>query len=210
MPKHADQRPKTIALIALILAIVGFLSTCIGFTPIGLVFVIVGGLLLLGGFVLGIVALASRNQGGKGLGLAGLIVSVVGGIVFVFALAVSIFWVAFAAATSSVGEVGSAPAVTVPAGTYDENAYIAEVRPQVRDLIKQVQPSLDDATVDGLYDDDTLIFIGTTLLGEYNTMGDAAIDAEAQSMVDTGAFTEQQADQFMSLILAAAQKHLVR
>ena len=224
LPKQPDNRPKTLALVALILAVVGFIATCVGFTPIGLPFVIVGGVLLLAAFVLAIVVLASRKQGGKGLGIAGLVVSVVGGIVFVFALAVSIFWVAYGAATSAV-DTGSAPSVSAPAGggdeatdnqvttgDYDEAAYVEELRPQVRAIFKEIQPDATDDIIDSVYTDEMLVSIGTTLLAEYDALGDDVIATEAANTVDSseGVFNEDQAERFMRAILAAAQHHLVQ
>ncbi|WP_207205336.1 hypothetical protein [Microbacterium protaetiae] len=227
LPKQPDNRPKTLALVALILAVVGFIAACIGFAPIGLPFVIVGGVLLLAAFVLSIVVLANRKQGGKGLGIAGLVVSVVGGIVFVFALLVSIAWAVWAGVGGGQA-LGERPAVSAPVapsdeatddqgnnttatGDYDEAAYVAELRPTVRAIFKEIEPNATDDIIDSAYTDDTLVYLGTTLLTEYTTLGDDAIGQEASDAVDSsdGLFSEDQAERLMRAILEAAQHHLV-
>jgi len=230
LPQQPDNRPKTLALVSLILAVVGFIAACIGFFPIGLIFAIVGGVLLLAAFVLSIVVLASRKQGGKGLGIAGLVVSVVGGIVFVFALWISIVWMLVGTVNSAVESATSpSTAATAPAdgsatdegtteenaapvdGTYDEDAYLADVRPKIRAVFKEIEPSVDDATIDSVYSDDTLVFLGTTLLSEYTTLGDDVIATEAETLVSSSndMFTQEQAEKFMRDILESAQKYLV-
>ena len=85
----ADTRPKKLAWIALSVAIAGFVLSFGGLLPIvwvGLVFAIVSGLLLIAGLILGIMVLAKRTQGGKPLGIVAIIVSVLGGVVFVIGL----------------------------------------------------------------------------------------------------------------------------
>lgn len=237
LPPQPDNRPKTLALVALILAVVGFIAAVISFiassvgsAPTGLIFVIVGGVLLLAAFVLSIVVLASRKQGGKGLGIAGLIVSVVGGIVFVAAV---IVWAAsaFIGTVNSAVESATSPssAVSAPAddsttddsatddnaapadGTYDEDAYLADVRPKIRAVFKEIEPSVDDATIDAAYSDDTLVFLGSTLLNEYNSLGDDVIATEAETLVSSSGdmFSQEQAESFMRDILESAQKYLV-
>ncbi|MEQ6899102.1 DUF4190 domain-containing protein [Microbacterium sp. KR10-403] len=230
LPPQPDNRPKTLALVALILAVVGFIAACVGFAPIGLIFVIVGGVLLAAAFVLSIVVLASRKQGGKGLGIAGLVVSVVGGIVFGFALTVSIAWMLIGTVNSAVESATSpSSAVSAPAddsttddsatddnaapadGTYDEDAYLADVRPKIRAVFKEIEPSVDDATIDAAYSDDTLVFLGSTLLNEYNSLGDDVIATEAETLVSSSGdmFSQEQAESFMRDILESAQKYLV-
>ena len=68
-----DPRPKSLATLALAAAVVGVVAVLIP------VINAVAGLILLAAVVLGIVALASRRQGGKGLGVAAILVAVVGG-----------------------------------------------------------------------------------------------------------------------------------
>ena len=232
LPPQADNRPKTLALVALILAVVGFIAACVGFTPVGLIFVISGGVLLLAAFVLSIMVLASRKQGGKGLGIAGLIVSVVGGIVFAFALVVSIFWSLWGYGMI-VNEPGDNPAVSVvpdentdqgtdaaqgtdegtdsdqaTAGDYDEDAYVAEVRPKVHAILKEAQPDLDESIIDSLYPDDTLVSVGQAVLMDYEARGDDAVTDYVGILSEDGYLTEDQAGRFVQAILTAAQDHL--
>ncbi|UUT34797.1 hypothetical protein [Microbacterium elymi] len=172
--------------------------------------------------------LASKAQGGKGFGIAGLIVSIVGGVVFAIALTVSLLWIGLAAnsslSDSSSGSVPSAQAsddatdsettdgTDGAAGTYDEAAYVEDVRPKIRDLVTQIQPGATDDQIDQLYADDTLVLIGTAMLQAYDALGEDAISTEAQSMVDSsqGAVTEEQAEQFMHAVLESAQQYLVK
>lgn len=72
---QADTRPKTLAVIALALAAVGLV---LAFIPFVTWF---SGILLLAGFVVGLVALIGKKHGGKGFSIAAVIVSVVGWIV---------------------------------------------------------------------------------------------------------------------------------
>jgi hypothetical protein len=75
VPASAPQLPKTVAIIALVLAGVGLVMA---FVPFVTWF---AGLPLLAAFIMGIVALANKKQGGKGLAIAAVAVSVVGWIV---------------------------------------------------------------------------------------------------------------------------------
>lgn len=70
-----DTRPKTLAIIALALAAVGVV---LAFIPFVTWF---SGLVLLAGFIVGLVALIGKKHGGKGFSVAAVIVSVVGWIV---------------------------------------------------------------------------------------------------------------------------------
>jgi hypothetical protein len=229
-PVQPDNRPKKLARIALILAIAGFVLTLCGFVPIAfgsLIAVLVGSLALLAAFILSIVALASKAQGGKGMGIAGLIVSVIGGFVAIFALTVSFLWIGLATSDSLNSALAEAsqsafpsdeasdqasdePTDAVTGGSYDEDAYIADVRPKLRDLMKDVQPEATDEQIDAVFPDSTLVLIGSQLLDEYNTLGDDALATEAKAMVDSsnGVFDESQAERFMRAMLDSAQQYL--
>ncbi len=98
---HPKPARNTLALVALIVAVVGFIFACI---PGAFV---IGWILLPIGFILAIVSLFMKGTG-KGLGIAGLIISVVGTIVaFIvfFAVAAASFSSAFSDDTS----IGAAP-----------------------------------------------------------------------------------------------------
>lgn len=84
MAPPADGRPKTLAIIALVLAGVGAI---LAFIPFVTWF---SGLLLLPGFIVGLIALISKKHGGKGFSIAALIVSVIGWIVSLVMTFVSI------------------------------------------------------------------------------------------------------------------------
>ncbi|MFC5338916.1 DUF4190 domain-containing protein [Leucobacter denitrificans] len=76
-PPQKTER-KTLAIVALVLGIVGFIMACIPFVTW------FAGIALLGALVLSLVALFKKNQGGKGFSIAGLALSVIGGIVSIF------------------------------------------------------------------------------------------------------------------------------
>ncbi|HKP08407.1 MAG TPA: hypothetical protein VJU58_14230 [Microbacterium sp.] len=94
-----DGRPKTLAIIALILAAAGVLLAFAPYVAGSFGSGWLSFLLLFAAFVLSIVALVSRNQGGKGIGVGALITSVLGGILTVV---LTIAW-AFGSFASSFG-----------------------------------------------------------------------------------------------------------
>jgi hypothetical protein len=219
-PSGPDTRPKTLAWISLGLAILGVILSCIGFVPaawVGFASVIVGGLVLLVAFVLSIVALASRKQGGKPIGIAALIVSVLSGILWAVAL---IFAFTFSVVTSSSdAESAPTPAPSVSAapedegetegevsGTYDEEAFIAEARPAINDLFTALDPSITEEVVEQMFTDETLVTTGKSFL----LAGEAGRDQLIDGLVSgsQGVFDEDAATQFTDIILDAAQKHL--
>ena len=86
-PKAPDTRPKTLAIIALILAIVGVVMAFIPFVNW------IAGLVLLAAFIIALIALISKKQGGTGMSITALILSVVGGIISVVMIALSFLWI---------------------------------------------------------------------------------------------------------------------
>lgn len=70
-------RPKTLAIIALMLAVIGVVMAFIPFVTW------FSGLVLLAGFVVALIALIKTTQGAKGLSIAALVISVVGWVVSV-------------------------------------------------------------------------------------------------------------------------------
>lgn len=217
-----DTRPKTLAWISLALAVVGTLVACIGFVPLGwagIVAVIIGGVLLLAGFVLSIVALASRKQGGKPIGITALIVSVLGGIVwsiaFFVALAVGIL-------SSAVSDAESAPAPQVSeaplegedgtdaegevSGDYDEEAFLAEARPAITELFTGIDPSITEDFVTEMFPDEALVTVGQAFL----MVGEDGRDQMLESLIagSEGVFDEETAGRFADIMIDAAEKHL--
>ena len=238
--RATDTRPRTLAIAALIAAVLGVLFSLGGFIPapgVATVLVVIGGILLLAAFVLSLVVLISKKQGGKPLGIAALIVSVLGGILFSVALVISLLWIGLANidddAAPSVGstsesstspsqepseqpseEASGAPSASTPGsatGTYDEAAYLAAVRPQILAIMQEIQPGLTDDQLNDVYSDETLISLGKSL-----GAADAASEQTRQQVIDTlvqssgGAFTEDQAGRFYDTIANAAQQYLVQ
>jgi hypothetical protein len=221
------RRPKSLALVAMILAIVGAVLALVGFVPfVGMVFSILAGVMLLAAFVLSLVALASRKQGGKGFGVAGLVVSIVGGIIAVVAIADSAFWIALAAGVAAFpSDSAAAPPVSVtdPAQpsdaptdpgddttAADEAAFVADVRPKIGALLREIQPGATDEMLTAAYSDDTLVMLGNLTLTAYQATGKDGMASEAQSITDAsgGAITPDQAARFVQALLDSAQKHL--
>ncbi|KRB36479.1 hypothetical protein [Microbacterium sp. Root180] len=220
----AADRPRGLAWASLGLAIGGLVLVGAAFIPlawVSLVLALVGGLLLLVALVLGIVALASKKQGGKGLGIAAIAVSVLGGLLWIFALTAAFLWIGLAVAGSSSGssdpEISVSEEATpgdeesteeeVPAGVYDEEAYLAEVRPEITAILQEIDPNFTEDLIGQIYSDDMLVSTGQALLAA----GDSARDAFVTSTVESsdGMFTEEQAIAFYDSVLDAAELYLV-
>lgn len=112
-----DARPKTLAFVALGLAALGLI---LAFIPFVTWF---SGLVLLAGFIVGLVALIAKKHGGKPFSIAAVVVSVVGWIVSIVMTIVSIGLLGQAAiddalregTSSSVDDADAAPAEDEPA-----------------------------------------------------------------------------------------------
>jgi len=213
-PAGPDTRPKTLAWISLGLAVLGVILSCIGFVPVpwvGLVSVVIGGLLLLIAFVLSIVALASRKQGGKPFSIIALVVAVLGGGLWAVALFVSIALTAITS-SSTTGESVESPAPSVSAapsedggdGEYDEAAFLAEARPAILEVFQDVEPSVTEDVVNQVFPDEALIAAGQSML----LLGDAGRDTMIESLTTGGTFDDDTAGRFVDAIYEAATKHL--
>lgn len=211
-----DDRPRTFGRFSLGLAIAGTVLSIGGFLPlpgIGLALAAAGGLLLLTALILGIVALANRRQGGKGLGIAGIIVSIIGGGIFVAALFVSFIVLGLSATSESAPpaeetvevEEQPAPPVEEDAGAFDQQAFLDEVRPQLDALFREIAPDAP-AELTESYPDSLLVTMGQGLL----LGGDVARDALASTLTQASGdlMTEEQANRFVDIIYSAAQTHL--
>lgn len=220
-PTGADTRPKTLAWVSLGLAVLGTILACVGFTPVpwvGLISVIIGGLLLLVAFVLSIVALASRKQGGKPFGVIALVLSVLGGGVWAIALFASIALTAFLSTSSGEAVESPAPAPSISAapseegtdggeavaGEYDEAAFLAEARPAMLAVFQEVEPSVTEELVDQMFPDDALIAAGQSML----LLGDDGRDQMIESLTTGGTFDDDTAGRFVDAIYDAATEHL--
>lgn len=226
-PVAPDTRPKRIAWTALTLAIAGIVLSLFGFVPIlwvGFALALVGGLLLLAAFVFSIVGLAGKRNGGKPISIIALVLSVIGGFVGVFALVVSLVFIGLSATagSSSSGSTDSEPApapsssvseggtdegsTDAGATTADEAAFLADVRPQVTEIMQQVDPAMTPEVVETAFPDENLILIGQALLAT----GEAGIDSFVdQTLASTGDVVS--ADQLRALyqaIYESAQAHL--
>ncbi|MCW3493501.1 hypothetical protein [Microbacterium sp. SSM24] len=217
-------RPRGLGWASLGLAIGGLVLVGAAFIPlawVSLVLVLLGGLLLLVALVLGIVTLASKKQGAKGLGIAAIAVSVLGGLLWIFALTASLLWIGLAVAGSSSGS--SDPEISVseeatpgdgestegeaPTGTYDEEAYLAAVRPEILAIMQEIEPTITQELVDEFYTDDVLITVGTTIVSMGDLGGDAIVDQLVEG--SEGMFTAEQATRFYETIRSAAEQYLV-
>ncbi|GAA1916505.1 hypothetical protein GCM10009775_06200 [Microbacterium aoyamense] len=225
-PKATDTRSKTLAWIALGAGILGFVLVLVAFIPllwVSLVLVLIGGALLLGALIVGIIALAGKKHGGKGLGIAAIIVSVVGGVLWIVALVWALAIIGLAAAGTSIDSLPDSTIVEseapvepetetetetgddVAAGAYDEAAYLAQVRPELVAIMQEVDPSVTEELLSQIFTDESLVSTGQSFL----LAGDTARDTFVSSMSGADLFTEDQAIRFYDVILGAAQAHLV-
>lgn len=230
-PVSETDRPRGLAWASLGLAIGGLVLVGIAFAPllwVSLVLAVLGGLLLLVAFVLGIVTLASKKQGGKGLGIGAIAVSVLGGILWVFAIVAAFVWIGLAASSSSSGsnpdvsvseeatpgdgadtedDGGTEDGGEAQTGTYDEAAYLDVVRPRITEILQEIDPSITEDMISQIYSDEMLITTGKALL----VAGDAARDAFVSSTVESsdGLFAEEQAIAFYDTVYDAAEMYLV-
>lgn len=224
-PSGPDTRPKTMATVSLGLAVLGVILACVGFVPVawvGLVSVLIGGLALIVAFILSIVALASRKQGGKPFGIIALVLSVVGGVLWGVALFVSIALTAITASNeASPPAAVESPAPADPgqtegetdgdgtegenvAGDYDEAAFLAEARPAIVDVFTEVDPTASEEIINQLFSDESLVSMGKSFL----MVGDAGRQPMIDGLMESGTFNEDTASRFVDAILDAAKKHL--
>jgi hypothetical protein len=222
-PAGRDTRPKTLALGALILAIVGLVISALGFLPlpvIGLIAAVLGGIALLVALVLGIIALAVRKHGGKGLSIAAIIVSVLGGIVWVTAIVASLMWTAFAVAESNGISLTGPTSTILPEdadditddGTTDadEQAYLDEVKPQIVAILQTINPAVTAENLADFYSDEDLVEIGEELrdIPQDQRAADRAMFVSSVVESSGGIFTEETAGRLFDAALSAADKHL--
>lgn len=222
-PTGSDTRPKTLALIALIVAIVGLVVAALGFLPIpvvGLIGAVLGGIALLVALVLGIIALAAKKHGGTGLSIAAIIVSVLGGIVWATAIVASLMWTAFAVAESNGISLTEPTSTILPedadditddgATDADEQAYLDEVKPQIVAILQTINPAVTAENLADFYSDEDLVEIGEELrdIPEAQREADRAMFVSSVVESSGGIFTEETAGQLFDAAITAADKHL--
>lgn len=220
-----DTRPKTLGWIALISGIAGTVLAALGLIPVlwvGLVFAIIATLVLLAAFILGLVALISKKQGGKVLGGVGLGLSVLGGVLATIALGWSLILIGLSAAGSGSGDTTTEPipipSTSVDAGetdtdegdgettaTADETAFVELVRPQVVTLMQEAQPSLTADMITSIYSDEMLVATGKAFLLGGEPVRAAFIEGVSQS---GDALTPEQAQRFVDIIVGGAEQYL--
>jgi len=223
-PAGPDTRPKTLAWWSVGLVAVGILLVIVGFLPlpwIGFISVIIGGLALVVAFILSIVVLASRKQGGKPLGIVALVVSVLGGGLWAVALFVSLAFGIVSSSTEAVSQPGSSTSVAPDetdaddatgdsdaSGSYDQQAFLDEARPALAEVFREMEPSLTDDVIDQMFPDETLVSLGETLL----LLGDAGRGQMIDTLVESGQgmYDDESAAAFIDAILDAAENHLQR
>lgn len=201
-PTAPDTRTKHIAWTALALAIAGVVAALVGFVPIlwvGFGFALLAALLLLAAFVFSLIGLIGKRNGGKGISVTALILSVVGSVIGSFALIFSLVVFGLAASgtssSESAPEVSAAPSAapsddgaivqpsdeaTPAAPDADaEAAFLADVRPKVNELMASVDATITPDIVQSVFPDDQLVLMGQTLL----IAGEGGIDAIVDATV---------------------------
>jgi len=173
--------------------------------------------------------LATKKQGGKGLGIAALVIAVLGGFAAIAALIFSFVLVGLTAAAAveesvTSGDVAEEDGATdegtatddevvddAPAtGAYDEEAYLATVRPEILAIVQDAVPGISEEEVAAVYSDETLVMLGAPFVG----LGDAEIEANREPFVSSmvgmsdGIFTEDHANRLYDAIVNAARQHL--
>ncbi|TQJ30985.1 hypothetical protein [Microbacterium sp. SLBN-146] len=212
-PSGPDTRPKTLGWVSLGLAILGVVLASVAFIPmmwVSLVLALVGGLLLLVALILGIVTLANKKQGGKGFGIGAIVVSVLGSGVWIGAIIWSIVIIGLGTAGWDSGSEGLPPGVEQSEGgsatAGGEEAFLAEVRPELLTLFQEIDPAITLELMETAFPDDALISMGEGSLLAGDAGRDAMVEVLAQS--SGGAFTPEQAAEFYDVVHSAAQEHL--
>lgn len=216
-----DTRPKGVAWTALILAAVGIVLSLIGFVPVvwlGLISVIIGGVLLLAALVVSIIGLAGGRHGGKAISVTALVLTVLGALVGSVALVVALVFTGLTLRNSGAdvppAGVGSTPqASPTPSGDASdpatdadvaagEAAFLADVRPQVNEIMTEIDASITPDMVAAAFPDEALLTMGRALL----VTGEAGIDplvSQAQASIGDTVSADQLRDIFETIYQAA-------
>jgi len=219
-----DARPKGLAITGLVLGIVGIVIALLGFIPIaGIGFSVFGGIVLLAGLIVSIIAIASKKQGGRGMSLTGLILSIVGLVLGTIALVVQLAFIAAIVSHSDSAEgtdtsqsaplASDSPGSTTDdsaSGSYDEQAYLDEVRPALLSVMQGISPDITKEQLADIYSDDTLVTMGKTLAALPKGAQDAARSSFVTSAVQASnnLLDDATAGDLFDVISQAAAKHL--
>lgn len=218
-------RPKTLAIIALVLAVVGLIMA---FIPVVNMF---AGVLLLPAFIIAIIALVKKTQGGKGFSIAALIISVIGWIVSI--VMIIAFFVAAAAVnfndnidfgSSSTPLDPEESATTdgsgtdVEPGVYSEAAFIDASKPTVVRILSDAIPNATPELVAQMFPDEVLLALGQAIVMQDQLAGGLMNDDQEQefrdafvgSMSESGGISTEAAAEFYDVVAAAARAHLVK
>ena len=192
------------------------------------------GVLLLPAFVIAIVALVKKNQGGKPFSIAALIVSVIGWIASIVMIVA--FFIAAAAAgfvdnsdygidldpSSSSDWIDESDAPSdvdsdVAAGTYSESAFVAEAKPEVTRILADAIPNATPELVATMFPDEVLLVLGQAIVMQDKLAG-GTMGAEqeqtfrssfVESMAGSGGISTEAAGEFYDVVAAAARMYLV-
>jgi len=236
-PAGPDTRPKRLGWIALSLGIAGVVLMIVSwftawFANVG---IFVAALALLVGtvaIVLGIIVLAKKTEGFKVGGVLGIVGGVLAGIAW-FSLFVSLAITGLYNAGSltptpeSTAEVSAAPSEDpslapseepsasptddTTAGATGDEAFLAEVRPQLDALFSEIDGSVTPEMISSVYTDEMLLTLGESFAtaeqaGILESMRDTLVSSLAGE--SGGVFSEEQANRFFDIIADAAAAHL--
>lgn len=220
-------RSKVMAIIALVLALLGLIMAVI---PLVNVF---AGVLLLPAFIVAIIALVKKNQGGKPFSIAALIISVIGWIVSIvmivaFIVSAAEAWEELPYTGPSSSEewnqsddptdTGTDSGSDVVPGTYSESAFIAEAKPQIARILADAIPEATPELISMMFPDEALIAIGQAIVaqdrlaanGRMSAEDDAELrDAFVESMAGAGGISTEAATEFFDVVTNAARTYLV-
>lgn len=232
-PAGPDTRPKKLGWIALGLGIAAVVVMGISWgtaflAGIGVAVSALALLLGLAAIIFGIVVLVNKAAGFKVGGILGIVGGVIAGLAW-FSLIAAI--AIFGLYQSGSSQSGSDPAPTSsessqasedpepsdeaeePAGAYDPDAYIAEVRPQIEELMAEVDPMFTPDLVASTYTDETLVDFGEQFaaMGSLENM-EVGRDAFVSAVVSSSGelFNEDQANRFFDIITQGAAAHLMQ
>jgi hypothetical protein len=186
-PTGSDTRPKTLALIALIVAIVGLVVAALGFLPIpvvGLIGAVLGGIVWATAIVASLMWTAFAVAESNGISLT--------------------------EPTSTILPEDADDITDDGATDADEQAYLDEVKPQIVAILQTINPAVTAENLADFYSDEDLVEIGEELrdIPEAQREADRAMFVSSVVESSGGIFTEETAGQLFDAAITAADKHL--